>query len=278
MSKQSELIGNHPKKPNQFGKWLSCNDITPTPTKCHRELKELIPSSEDELIEWLARELINHHYSNYRLEKLKEKFRQIGYPKYAEQHRKLPKADRVKKGNATEVLLTEYIENCLGKKMQKVFKLKYNPNVDQAIKGDDTLMIDIIEARKMQKVKVYLGEAKFRQSPTRKVIQDITKALSKDKLPISYSFLVDVLGSDPNTKDIANILDDFLIEDIKGNGDLTYTGLLLSDENTSSKVEECLNSDNPKLVFISIGINNPEIFINKAFDKAEELISIPTKI
>lgn len=36
-----------------------------------------------------------------------------------------------------------------------------------------------------------------------------------------------------------------------------------------------LNSDNSNLVFISIGIGQPEEFIKSIFEKAEELISNP---
>ena len=50
-------------------------------------------------------------------EKLKENFTNLGFPKYAEQHRKLPVADKTRKGNATEIILSEYIEECKEKKM-----------------------------------------------------------------------------------------------------------------------------------------------------------------
>ena len=36
-----------------------------------------------------------------------------------------------------------------------------------------------------------------------------------------------------------------------------------------------LNSDNSNLVFISVGIDDPEGFIESVFEKAEELISNP---
>jgi len=56
---------------------------------------------------------------------------------------------------------------------------------------------------------------------------------------------------------------------------LIYAGLLLSNIDTSRTVERCLNSDNSNLVFISVGIDNPEGFIESVFKRAEELIANP---
>jgi len=278
MPNQSELIGDHPIAPNIFAKWLQCNDIAITTTKSHRSLTPLINTTNTELIEWLGRKIFEHHHSDYRIQKLKENFGKLGFKKYAEQHRKLPKADKTKKGNATEILLTEYIEGCCGKTLIKVFKLKYNPNVDQAIKGDDTLMVDIIKDKNKDKVRLYLGEAKFRKTPTKGVVETIAKSLSKDKKPLSYSFLIDELGRDASTKGLADILDKFILDEIKGKGDLVYTGFLLSNPDTSSIVEKNLVSDNQQMVLISIGIENPEELIKEAFEKAEYLAENPTAI
>lgn len=272
---QSELIGNHPCHPHPYERWLKCNDVTRTATKCHRSLTATIPTSDQELIEWLAYKLIHHHYSDYRLRKLKAMYKTLGFPKYAEQNRKLPRADKVKKGNATEILLTEYIEGCLNKKLIKAFKLKYNPNVDQAIKGDDTLMVDIAKSKNEEQVKLYLGEAKFRKNPSKNVVDVIGLSLAKDKLPISYSFLIEELAKNPLTEKMADILDRYFIDEIKGKGDLTYTGFLLSNTDTHNVVEKHLSSSNPEFILISVGIDNPEDLINKAFERAEELVSTP---
>ena len=140
------------------------------------------------------KKIIGHHYTQFRIDRLKEKYGSLGFEKYAEQHRKLPVADKVKKGNATEILLTDYVQTTQGKEFIKVFKLKYNPNVDQAIKGDDTLMVDLFEENGNEKIKIYLGESKFRKTPAKDVIEDITNSLSKDTLPLSYTFLVEEIA------------------------------------------------------------------------------------
>ena len=272
MSKQEQLIGEHPDNTHPFGKWLGVNDLPDSATKCHRELTEST-AVDDDLIEWMAKKIINHHYTQFRINRLKEKYGSLGFEKYAEQHRKLPVVDKVKKGNATEVLLTDYVQTTQGKEFIKVFKLKYNPNVDQAIKGDDTLMVDLFEENGNEKIKIYLGESKFRQRPTKTVIDDITNSLSKDTLPLSYTFLVEEIAK--TNEPLARKLDDYIVQDIKDRGDLIYVGLLLSNTDTSRTVERHLNSDNSNLVFISVGIDTPEGFIESVFEKAEELIANP---
>ena len=77
----------------------------------------------------MAKKIINHHYTQFRISRLKEKYKSLGFAKYAEQHRKLPITDKVKKGNATEILLTDYIqasqkkENPTGRMPGRVFHI-----------------------------------------------------------------------------------------------------------------------------------------------------------
>ena len=276
MTKQIELIGNHPNAEHPLGAWLRANDIPVTATKCHRELTEINNEENEDLMLWMANKLISHHYSTFRLNQLKKKYSELGFPKYAEQNRKLPIVDKVKKGNATEILLTEYVQSTLNRELIKVFKLKYNPNVDQAIKGDDTLMVDLLEQEDTNDLKIYLGESKFRATPSKQVVDDVSSSLEKEKMPLSYSFLVEEIAKTDN--ELALKLDDFIVQDIKDKGQLIYTGLILSNEHTSRFVENNLNNDNPELIFISIGVQNPENFINLVFDKANELIANPSAL
>jgi hypothetical protein len=276
MTKQIDLIGNHPDEDHPLGAWLKANDIPVTETKCHRELTERNAEANDDLILWMANKLIDHHYSSSRIEKLKEKYTDLGFEKYANQHRRLPNDLNVKKGNATEILLIEYIQSSLKKDLIHTFKLRYNPNVDQAMKGDDTLLIDLIKKEDTNDLRIYLGESKFRTTPAKKAVEDISSSLEKDKMPLSYSFLVDEV--EKHDMELALKLDDFIVQDIKDNGNLFYTGLLMSNGDTSRIVENNLNNFNPELVFISIGIQDPVNFINLVFEKANELIANPSAL
>lgn len=276
MAKQVDLIGNHPGEEELLGIWLKALDTETSDTKCHRQLTEIISYRDDKLVDWMARTLINHHYSDFRLGRLKEKYKELGFDKYAELHRKLPVTDYVKKGNAAEVLLTEYIQSTVGKELIKVFKLKYNPNVDQAIKGDDTLMVDLFKKNGKDKIRLFLGESKFRKRPTKTEVKMISLSLAKDKVPLSYSFLVEEIAKEDEA--LALRLDDFIVEEVKDRGDLIYTGFLLSDSNASKVVEKNMESDNPTLIMISLGIDDPEDFVKVVFDRANEFIAKPESL
>lgn len=276
MSLHEDLIGAHPSAPNEFARWLDCSDVEPTDERCHRSLTGKIPSNNAQLVQWLAERLVHHHYDQIRIDRLKTKYREAGFPLYAEQNRNLPRADRTKKGNATEILLIEYINSCQGKPLVHSFKLRYNPNVDQAVKGDDTLLVDVLTDRTgTQRLKIFLGEAKFRALPVKKVITDITQSLGKDKLPLSFSYMISELSRDAATRHTADLLDSFLISEIKARGDIIYTGLLLSNTDTHNTVERHLTMDNPEMIFISAGIDNPQTLIDQAFAIAEAMIANP---
>ncbi|CAF0861363.1 unnamed protein product [Rotaria sordida] len=274
---QNSLIGRHPTSP-VFGIWLSCDDVTVTPTKCHRKLSELVPSNDADLVEWLSKMLIKYHYDDNKIKRLKKKFADIGFPQFAEQNRSLPKADTVQKGNAAEIILTEYIQSTLNKPLIQSFRFRYNANVDQSMKGDDVLLIDSPKTPTNSNVKIYLGESKYRGTPNSQVVTDLSKALEKSKLPLSYSFLMDVLRRDKSTEALADILDELYVKDIKANGNLIYAGLLLSNMNSHSNIETHFSNNNPNLVIISIGINNPGRLITEAYALAESKLSKPTTL
>jgi hypothetical protein len=276
MTKQINLIGNHPNIDHPLGAWLNSNDIPITATKCHRELTKKNEVEDEALILWMANKLIDHHYTSLRLDKLKEKYKELGFEKYANQHRKLPNDLNVKKGNATEIILIEYIQSTLNKGLTHAFKLRYNSNVDQAMKGDDTLLVDLFEEKGEKALKIYLGESKFRKTPDKKSVTDISDALEKEKMPLSFSYLIEELFK--TDENLASELEEFFVQDIKDKGDLIYTGLLLSNTDASKRVEANLNNDNPNLVFISIGIRNPENFIDLVFEKANEIIANPSTL
>lgn len=276
MKTQTQVIGGHPAAPNIFGVWLDHNDIAVTGTKKHRELSQNVHANRQTVIDWFARKLINHHMDDDRLDRLKKKYRDLNFPQYAAANRKLPATDKTKKGNGIEVLLIEYIEACQGKPLHKHYKLRYNGNVNQAMKGDDVLLIDVVEdAQKNDTVKLFLGESKFRSTPNAAIVNTLSSSLSATKLPLSYTFVVDELSKEPATKNLADFLDEFIITEIKAKGNIMYAGLLVSNTRASHFVEANLNNANDDLVIVSLGLDNPVDLINDAFAAAEHLVLNP---
>lgn len=276
MAKQDILIGKHPSSPNIFGKWLGSNNHPETDRQCHRSLSQIDSSIEDELIEWLSEKIITYHYKEEQIERLKEKYNQLGFEEYANNIRMIPNDNNTIKGNITEVILCEYILSSTNKPLIQTYRFRYSTNVDQSMKGDDMLMVDY--NTEIDDIEVYLGEAKFRKTPSSQSVKKIAASLAKDTKPLSFTFLVERLLESEVTKDIGNRLDQFVIETIKQQGKITYSGLLLSNTDCSNTVQNNLDSDNPKLVFLSLGIDNPTDFITKVFERVEEKLANPTEI
>lgn len=276
MPRQEDLIGAHPNPPDLFGRWLASTDHPETNRKCHRSLSPTANLSEDELVNWLADKIILHHYNNNKVERLKNKYGQLGFAEYAENIRMIPNTDKVRKGNMTEIILCEYVLSSTNKPLIKTFRFRYSTNVDQSMKGDDVLMVDY--DNEANDIEIYLGEAKFRQIPEAKVVRDIADALSTDTKPLSFTFLVDRLLESEDTAEMGNRLDEFVVETIKQQGKITYSGLLLSKETCATTVQNHLDSDNQKLVFLSLGVADPTDLMNKVFAKAEEKLANPDQI
>jgi hypothetical protein len=276
MSKQEDLIGKHPTTLNSFGKWLDSNDYSHTATKCHRELTEKAKYNRAELIDRLSEDIIKHHYPDERINRLVKNYAKLGFKEYSDYLKKTLKTPTnltTKKGNLTEIILCEYICSSTQKNLTHIYRFRYNPNVDQSMKGDDVLLIDDSDD-----IKVFLGEAKFRAIPTKQSVDKVSESLTKDKQPLSYTLLSDILLKDPETEVLGERIDDFVREAIIGNDDVSYVGLLFSDTRTSTRVETNLNNDNPNLVFISLGIENPETLIVEAFDLAEKKLLTPNNL
>jgi hypothetical protein len=283
MPKPTDLIGAHPSAPSVFARWLNATDTQSEDDKgCIRDMNAIVASNPD-LVDWLAKRIIHHHYEDDLLDRLKAKFADVGFPQYASQNRRLPKADpknsnKTRKGNFVEILLIEYIEACQGKPLIKTYKLRYNPNVDQSVKGDDTLLVNAFKnTAGIDQLRVFLGESKFRVPVQKAVVDEICASLGKDKLPLSYGFLVSSLFRDNDTEN-AKLLDSFLIQQIKDKGDLHYVSLLMGGTDASKVAKKHFASDNPKLVFVTLGIADPAQLITDAFERATFLVNNPVAL
>lgn len=268
----SALIGNHPTS-NPLVGWLDYQDTATTPRKKHRALKSKANIDRKQVVEWIAKRLIEHHYSDTDIASLKKNYKTLGFKNFAEANRRLPRVDRVMKGNLAEILLIEYVQACQTNPLVKAYKLRYNPNVDQAMKGDDLLMFDLTRVKSRKELVCFLGESKFRKRAEEEVIQEISASLSKKKKPLSYSFVVSMLRRDNDLKKYANLLDQVILKQIKAKSEIIYTGFLLAGATTARQVEKHLDSSNSRMVFISLGLNDPEKLVLEAFKKAETLIA-----
>lgn len=270
MSRQDEILGPHPSKYPMFGAWLDYEDKEPTETSCIRVLSEKKPF-DDAVIEPFSKNLIDYHYTPAAINSLKKKFEKLGlkeFGTYYAQSRNLPQNVNTIKGNAVEVLMTEYSLAAIGKiDLTYAHRFRYNPNVDQSMKGDDMLIVDFSDETNPT---IYIGEAKFRKTVDKAVLEDVKKSLAKDKMPLSLTFLRDRFENVDDNKYAK--LDDLFIQELS-DYDIRYIGFIVGDKNAGKNVEEKWECDNPKHIMLVLSLDEPEEFVKQAFDKAKTLLT-----
>lgn len=270
MSRQDDILGPYPSKHPVFGTWLDYEDKESTETSCVRTLSE--KSVFDEVVmEPFAKCLIDFHYSPASIKALKKRFEKLGFKEfstYYAQSRKLPRNVNTRKGNAVEVLMTEYSLAAIDKTdLTYSHRFRYNPNVDQSMKGDDMLIVDFSDEANPT---IYIGEAKFRKTVDKAVLDDVKKSLAKDKMPLSLTFLRNCFEDVDNDK--YEKLDDMLIQELS-DYDIRYIGFIVGDKKAGKYVEEKWVCDNPKHVMLVLSLDEPEEFVKQAFDKAKTLLT-----
>lgn len=264
MTIQDEMIGIHPIE-GLFNKWIECEDIECTDSKKHRALSEKTDVSQ-EAIESVAKWLVKYHLSQrkrYSLKKKQEILEKYDFKDFAQSLEVLPKANKTQKGNFGEVILTEYLSQTTGI-MVLIFKLQYNPNVDQSMKGDDVLLVD--------ENRIVVGESKFRKTPSKHAVLEASTGMrQKLIMPISLGFIADRLYEEGNFEWSEKIAD-IQYKLSKSAFDVKNIGFLLSTRAVKIHVERNLDARNKNFLFISLGLDSPIEFMETAFSRAEELI------
>lgn len=272
---QDGIIGVHPSPPDFIGVWLDYVDNPTTDNKKHRILAEKAGTRDEAIVE-VAKWVFRHLVSDFMKEQLQEK-RQIlseyDFDNLVQDFSLLPKADRTIKGVVTEVILVEYLKKTTGY-TPLIYKLQYNPNTDQSMKGDDCLLFDPSD----MKNRIIYGESKFRSSPNKDVVDEIVENLQDNKkLPVSLTFVANVLADSNDIKKAKEVLE--VLSLIKnGKTPVHNVGLLLSlksdrpSVDTVSVVENHLTTSNPNLVFISLGVENPKDLVYNIISKVKEML------
>jgi len=280
-TEQEKLIGSHPDNSEFWGQWLSYEDIeipADKPNKKHRKLFEE-DGQRQNAIETIAKWIVDHHVDLKKIERIKNRKSEImakyniPIEEYLNEQGFFPKFETVRTGNATEIILTQYLRISSGYELL-AYKLTYNPNVDQAMKGDDCLLFNPTDLTS----KIIVGEAKYRSVPSKKVLKDMIENLQDSKkLPISLPFISKHFST-TGDQIMAAKIDDLQFEVSKGRVPITNVGLLLSTKGSSKsndaaeRVEADLETTNPNLVVLSLGVDNPKEILELAFEKAEALL------
>ncbi len=278
MTEQEKLIGEHPETTHILGEWLTHVDPPTDASKKHRKLEE-DNRLRQRAIENIANWIIEHHIIEGRINRLKQKaqiLQKHDFDKYVKSQDLLPTVEVTQKGNVAEIILVEYLKETTGLS-PIIHKLRYNTNVEQSMKGDDVLLLNpdnVLE-------KIIYGESKYRSTPSKQVIEEAVSNLEgSKKLPVSIGFVANRLyemgesALADELMDLQHLLRDDKI-DVRNVGFLLSTKSATPSQDTATQVERHLNTTNPNLVFISLGLDNPIEIVNESFRLAnEQLLNI----
>lgn len=262
-----EILGPHPM-PDAFGCHTQAENTKTTSDVPHRALTQ-DNDSRDETVQQLREALIQHHTSEEMRERdrrKRESLSQLGYPVSDKKTHRFPNSNKTQKGNLAEVFLAEYIVAIADAELP-VYRLRYNPNVEQSMKGDDVLAFDFHSKR----VRILVGESKFRGTPSKSAVEDIVAGLVRSHqagLPVSLQFVADRLFETDNM-DLGRRVENCALLMAQGRLDLQYVGLLLSNTNSKSHVDRHTNSDLRNLVMISLGVDEPNSLVRECFNGIE---------
>lgn len=272
----SSHLNKHPEEDSFFADWLASQDSYIESAdgmyKIHRKLnvKENVDHPFSEIIPLIKK----HHISPQRmasLEKKQEILDKYDYGKYLDGQKLIPKSQKTQRGNLGEIILGEYLEKVTSNKLF-IYRLRYNPNIEQSMKGDDVLLLN----HEAPFSKVYTGEAKFRTTPSQQVIDDICNEYGKDIVrPLSVGFTIELFYSMGKTEE-AEILEELLERLAKNEVQIINIGLLLSNHNAARHVDTHMKSKNKNFRIISLSVNNPAQFANTCYEKAFESLEVST--
>lgn len=266
--RRKTVLGPHPA-PDGFGCYTNAQDGKTQSGVAHRSLSQ-DEGCQDETIKQIRQALVRHHANPAMLERDRRRralLRQLGYAGSKAQSRRLPRSPITQKGNLAEVFLAEYLVASADAALP-VYRLRYNPNVEQSMKGDDVLAFDL----DADPVRVIIGEAKFRSTPSKASVVKIISGLVTSHqagLPTSLQFIADrlfesndvVLGQ--RVEDCARLL-------AIGKLDLRYVGLLMGTSKSRERVDEHAVNSLRHLAMISVCLDSPSELVDLCYDALED--------
>ena len=232
MTDKKKILGAHPNEGSIFSKWLS-SETDESKDNLHRKLTEI--EFDDDIINQIAKWIKTHHISEKQIElseKKKEILQKYGLDEYIKSQNLFPDNDNTKKGNLGEILLCEYIEETTDYEIL-VYRLRYNPNVSQSMKGDDILLFN----QDNLKETIILGEAKFRVPASKSTVEEILTSFGGEpKLPLSLTFISTILR-DNGKVDLADNIEEVQMEMRKGNIPIINIGFIIGNKDVFKSVE-----------------------------------------
>lgn len=263
-----QILGPHPVAPHPCGVILTAADGHSDQKVPHRSLDK-DPAQRAALIAVMTQWIVTHHLSAEAVAQDQRRREALARQGLVDPTRRLPANDKTQKGNWAEILLAEYLI-AAGKTRLPVYRLRYNPNVDQSMKGDDVLAFDL----NSNPVRILVGEAKFRSTPSKQIVEELVGALEKShrgNIPASLQFVADRLFESGNAELGTRVADCNALF-AQSRLRLDYVGLLVSSKKAHAFVKQNAQTGVPRLAVISLEITDPRGAVAKSFVGAASLI------
>lgn len=258
----TKILQPHPALPSEIASFLDAADKTTATNHEHRLLVER-NGARSVAQQYLRKALAVHHADDdkrRRFEDMNKILAAEGLPLRSLYPRNL----NTQKGNLAEVVLAEYLMATDSVSLP-VYRLRFNQNVEQSIKGDDVLAFDLDS----DPIRIIVGETKFRSTPSPKDVRDIVESLVKAhtrRIPSSLQFIADILYHGQQ-RDLARRVEQCSIEIARRRAQLDYVGLLLSNPQAGLVVEKHTPLGAPRrLAMISMAIDQPEALVLNCFN------------
>ena len=264
-----QIVGPHPLSPHPCGIHLTATDQNTAHAVPHRVL-DIDPLQTAAFTAAMTQWVVDHHVKPEFIESDRKRREALARLGLADPSRsRLPTADKTQKGNWAEILLAEYVAASCGAQLP-VYRLRYNPNVDQSMKGDDVLAFDLDS----DPVRVLVGEAKFRSTPTKTVVEELVSALVKShsgNIPASLQFVADRLF-DSGENELGEKVAACNALFAQGLLQLDYVGLLVSNGKAQQHVQRSAKSSVSRLAVMSLGLADPKRIVTASFSGAGLLL------
>lgn len=261
-----DIVGPHPAAPDPLGVHIGATDEQSDHNVPHRILNDLTIQS-DEFIEVMRDRVRTHHVRPENIERDRRRREALLRQGFTDTSPRFPTNPSTQKGNWGEILLAEYLVSSCATQLP-VYRLRYNPNVDQSMKGDDVLAFDLDS----NPVRILVGEAKFRATPSKKVVEEMVEALSKSHfagIPTSLGFIADRLFEQGN-EELGEKVEQCNLLFAQGRVQVDHVGLLISNTHAAAHVRRNARTSVQRLAVMSLALNNPNETVSSCFNGIEE--------
>ncbi|MDR0839991.1 MAG: DUF1837 domain-containing protein [Christensenellaceae bacterium] len=258
------IINNHPTGEHPFSISLQSNDESTESGIAHRALAG--NGNDDVLIEHMSSVLQEHHVSPDALRRHRELVDSLRIANLPPSRSLYPHNSTTQKGNFAEIFLAEYLDSTTESQLP-IYRLRYNTNPEQSMKGDDVLLFDLDS----DPVRIIVGESKFRGAPNKQAVIEIVDGLVQSNqagLPVSLMFVAERLFQE-NKPELGVKVQECAVLFATNRLHIDYVGLLMGNHNARNPVNKHTPNRLHNLLMISLGMQNPETVVEQSFDRLE---------